>query len=509
MVSWRFQVDWDSDGDYSEASEDITSRVMAATWNLGMNQPFHEMAAEATMQMTLANWDRRFTPENTGSMYAGSMVPHRLVRVQSIYNGSTITHWTGWTNTYSPTYDQRGELVTVVECKGARSFLQDAEVFLDLLEGVTADEVIRAVLERVQLPPALTQAWVLGVAGNSELGNSTYLADTSVAYDLETGQKTLAYVGDNWADGIKAYSAIADAVMAERGRFFFNRTGQAVFWNRQHLQLITTNAGTINDAMHGLEYTYGGHLANVVQVDCYPRSISATPTDILWQSEETIDIDPGDEKVIRARFGEQNSDAKVGGKDVVTPNTVDGTLAVGSGSVNVAMDADAASATLTLTAGSTGASVTTLVIKGRKMTSYNNQQAEAQDVESITRYGRRVHSINAKLLDDVESAESVAKFELNRRKEIRGEVLKLTLMNKNSAAIAAQLGWEIGTRIRVQETQTAHDAEYFIVGESHDLREGSDHHITTWTLEPASTVKGWLLGVAGRSELGSATYLGF
>lgn len=508
-VTWRFLVDWDNDDDFADSYENITDYVLSAKWKLGMQKAYQDVADESTLDLTLRNDDRRFSPEYSSSPYYGELLPQRRVQVESVYSGSTVVHWTGWIEDVQPDWNRRGSLQARMRGVGAKKYLQDQEVYLPLMESVTADEVIQAILQASMFPPATANAWVLGRTGQSELGVSTYLADLSIAMDLEAGQSVFSYVGDNWMEGVDAYQAIVEAVMAERGRFFFDRSGKAVFWNRLHLQTATTVAGTFDNNFMGIDYQYGANIANIIQVECFPRSISATATDILWQNEEVIELESDDERTIRARYGEQESEAKVGGKNVLTPNTSDGSLVVSAGDVSVAMRADASSAELTLVAGSSGATIDTLIIRGRKLTSYNSQVAEARDVGSITDYGDRMQRFTLKLLDDFAQADRIARYELAKRKDPRGEVNKLTLMNRDAARLQHMIDRTIGDRILVTEDQTGHSTEYFIIGEQHELREGLQHHITHWALEAATLQQLWLLGVTGRSELGATTYLGF
>jgi len=71
----------------------------------------------------------------------------------------------------------------------------------------------------------------------------------------------------------------------ERGKFFFNRDGKAVFWNRQHLLKAAASAASLSDTMTGLEYTYAGLdvLQNDIVVVCHPRVIGATDQEVLSQ----------------------------------------------------------------------------------------------------------------------------------------------------------------------------------------------------------------------------------
>jgi hypothetical protein len=95
-------------------------------------------------------------------------------------------------------------------------------------------------------------------------------------------------------------------------------------------------------------------------------------------------------------------------------------------------------------------------------------------------------------LDSVGQAESLARYELARRKTPRGHARSLTLSGSNHAAQI--LARTLFDRITVQESQTGHDADYFIVAEAHTVDLGSTRHHVTWTLESADDNTFWVLG---------------
>jgi hypothetical protein len=66
----------------------------------------------------------------------------------------------------------------------------------------------------------------------------------------------------------------------------------------------------------------------------------------------------------------------------------------------------------------------------------------------------------------------------------------------------------LAIRLTITETQTAHNADYFIIGEEHVISDALTKHVTTWYLEPANSARYWVLGVAGYSEVGSTTKVG-
>lgn len=245
-VAWKFYIDWDNDGDFDEAIEDVSDYVQDARWRLGMRKAGDLMAAENTCHLTMRNDDKRFSPESTASPYAGSMVPWRGILIQSVCGGSTANHWRGYLESCQPIPGEHSKQRATITGTGSKKVLQGTEVFIALQEDVTADEVIQIIVDEV---------------------------DSGLALSKETGKTSLSYVGDNWDDGIDAYKAIKSLVQAERGRFFLDRGGTLQFWNRHHLISSTDVDGTVS-VWHGMAYAYGEDMVNRVGVTCRPRRIT-------------------------------------------------------------------------------------------------------------------------------------------------------------------------------------------------------------------------------------------
>jgi hypothetical protein len=102
----------------------------------------------------------------------------------------------------------------------------------------------------------------------------------------------------------------------------------------------------------------------------------------------------------------------------------------------------------------------------------------------------------------------IATFERNCRKAPRGAVSALTVVShgrNGGGQHAHQLARTIGDTITVKETQTAHDADYVIIGEAHELTHSATLWKTTWYLEPLP----WKRGDADRGKLGQTTVLAY
>lgn len=83
--------------------------------------------------------------------------------------------------------------------------------------------------------------------------------------------------------------------------------------------------------------------------------------------------------------------------------------------------------------------------------------------------------------------------------------------NKRTDEIIAELIKEVVTPPALNRAwvlgRAGNEAEYYVIGEAHELTHGATLWKTTWYLEPAPQAAAlpWKLGVTGRSELGAAT----
>jgi hypothetical protein len=123
---------------------------------------------------------------------------------------------------------------------------------------------------------------------------------------------------------------------------------------------------------------------------------------------------------------------------------------------------------------------------------------------SLNFYGAGILRLDLPALDRIEQADSLARYELSRRKTPRGLVSSLTLSSPQHSP--QMLTRTLFDRISVVESQTAHAEHYFIVAEAHQVDRGGYRHHVTWTLESAESNQFWVLG---RSLLGQTTVLAY
>lgn len=515
-TTWTIAIDWDRNGNFTGTYDDVTSYVISAEWVLGIQRSYQDCADNSVLKLVLNNADKRFSPENGSSPIAGKILPFRPAQIQSNDGTTTRTHWVGWVETIQPTVGRYGERQVQIVGSGALQFFKAAESKLSLQENKTTDQILAELIKEVVVPPSLAQAWILGQVGNSEVGATTYLADTTAYSTLDTGKLTLGMAADNWVtDGgpsnisknaFDVYQGIQDIVAAEHGRFLFDRSGKAIFWNRHHLLQGATSAATFNDTMVDMAYTYAGidRIKNEVIVNCHPRTITANTDNVLWDlGDAVIRVDAGQTRELYVKYADTEG-KRTGAKDVTVTD-----VTFQSGTASAAVTASANGATLKFTnSGTEPAIVSGCKVRGRKIVDAGQMEAKAIDNSSIISFGRRSLRLNLPSIDNLEQAQYIADFERDRRKSPKGEVNTITVAShgKNGGSQHAhQLARTLGDMITVTETQTGHSENYFIIGEAHELTDSATFYKTTWYLEIAPDTFPWQLGVAGRSELGTAT----
>ena len=513
---WTIGIDWDRDGDYT----DETARVLSASWTLGFQQAYMDVGNDAQLTLILRNDDRRFTPENSAGSLYGKLAPLRPVKIESNDGTTTRRHFSGWVQSIHPAANRHGERIAMIRVSGAMQFLKATETKIELQENQRSDRIIDTLINEVIFPPALSDSWVLGDPDYSKLGESTKLANLEAYSNYEEGALTLNMVGDNWVrqggysdqlkDTFDVYRGIRDITAAERGKFFFDREGKAVFWNRHHILDKDALDATLDDDMTDMKYTFASldQTKNEIIVTCHPRSLAAEPT-TLWELKDAIiRVAPGETREVYVKYKDEK-DKRIGGKDV----TVEG-LEFLQGNCTVEVEAKANGANLVFKneSADTEAVVEKCLVKGRKIVDEGQMDARAVDQTSITYFGRRTMNINLPSIDDLDQAQYIADFERDRRKTPFGLAQMITLQShaeRGGARHADQLELTVGSLVRLRETQTDHEGAYFIIGEAHELARGGKHWTTSWYLEPQVETLPWKLEDSSRSHLDMSAFLAY
>lgn len=474
---WRYRVDWDQDGDFGDANEDITADVIEAEWHLGMQEPFQLTADEATAEITLKNDTGTYNPESAGgTIYR----PHRAIEI-ALISGGTVEMYNGWVEKilpgYAPAGTQTGRQRVTFSCTGLKKIMQDQRVTLTLYTDTTGDAVIDDVMT------------ALGIT----------------AYTAETGLTLMPFYGD-LSSGRSAWDIIADLTNTERGRFYQDRGGSAIWWNRHHMLFPADAGGTVTGTgavkPKAVDYGFGRHLFNIVRVEVQQRTIEGSSV-TLWSLEEAIYIPAGGTRIIEVTLRKSN------GQFAATGTATAGTPTFSTGTATITVATKGGKATITVANGGTAdAILTALTLSGTPTITQNLLIAESTDTDSINEFGPRTQRLALTGLAGFDAARDVALYELGRLKQPFGDIRSITFINApDGVSNQHQYTWQIGTLLNVALSEISHDRDYFIIGEDH--KTGAGRHETTFYLEPADLRRYWILQHATYGKLESTTRLGY
>lgn len=476
---FKVYIDWDADNDFTDSYDDVSAYVIDAVWEQGIAEPYGVICDDSYCNITLRNDDGRFNPEDSSSPLYNKILPRRPLKIE--YNSQPLFY--GFVNvpiaSMRPAGVYTGKTEVVVEGYGYKQFLDNLEPTLQIYSNVTTDVIIEDVLSQVTLP----------VSGNPTLDTWS---------NLETGKYTVKTYGD--ISNVSAWQVLQEMVTAEQGRLFFDRGGTVTFYNRHHIILQTSTAGTITGSqLMSYDYGYGRYLANRIRATATPRQTGATET--LWTLDNAITIPPNSSINFDARLRKSTGQFAGGVSLTATPS-----FSAGTATVTVVPQGGKASVTVVNASTSQVAILDALTIDGVPTVQQNIIDVVVADNTSINSYGLSELQLALGSVVDYTDCASIAQYELTRRKNLTGDIRSITLktqVNNN------YWQYQIGDKIRIDlSALNGHVNDYIIIAERNLWNVGGIIE-TTYILEPSASNQFWLLGVSGYSELGQTTILAY
>lgn len=258
-----------------------------------------------------------------------------------------------------------------------------------------------------------------------------------------------------------------DALLTEAGDF---------------LLLDETEAITFADNMTGLGIQHGRNLANRIVVTAYPRKTD-TSNVVLYSLGSPMQIGNRQTLTFTGNYTDPSGGRAAGGLDMVFPvATTDytvNTLEDGSGTdltadavVTITFGASSASITVYNSSVQSGY-ITKFQLRGKGVYTYAETEFAAQDENSINQYGYFRNELDQKYQDSLLNGSAAAKTWLYHDRKPRNVIESIKyLANNSSALLRAFLFFDIGSPIKIQETDMAIDSSHIIQNISFVLRKG-------------------------------------
>lgn len=484
-ATYALYADWNNDGDYADAGEDISADWMQVVITRGFASPMARYPSVGRMSVLLRNAAQTYSPPATAT--ARPRVP---VRFTMTYGGTTKTLFEGHIESLRPTFGTQRERRAVMECVDRIADLDRFSGDVALQTNVWADDIITAVVAAVWTPD--TTAYDSGVNQFPISGDIHNGPRGGVGGDMFWQQNT---------QDVQAADKIADACIADWGRFFISGGGVPTYYNRHRMPLDTTSDITLDNTMTAMDYEMSDtEVHNFVEVTCHPRTVGET-YEVLGRIEQGRPpmIDAGGTSVFDVRFRDPANNAlHIAGLSMITPvATTDFTATsdeAGEGSdetANLSLSAtlygDHAEVTLANTA-AYPVYLQHLQIRGIAVRTREPITVIAQDATSIAAYGKRKLTLDAALLASDVQAQALANYLLGYYKDPLHDVRGVSFFaNRDATLMAAARDLELLQRVTLSEDQTGLDEEaLFIYALRHDITPPGIHRVTLNLEQPYS-----------------------
>lgn len=231
LPALQVEVAFSTDPDATDpAYIDVSDRVLSLNTRRGRQHELDTVQA-GTCSIRFDNGDRALDPSYSASPFYPYVLPMRKLRVSAVWAGTTYHLFTGYVERWPIVWEApKWGSVTVTAVDGMALLAQAdlAGTFPEELSGARIARVLSAAFWPESTPAS--GYWTLGT---SALDTTTTLSYGIPATVVDTGHALIPELIIEEGSSVSALSHIQEVVAAERGLFFIDGEGRAVFEDRQ------------------------------------------------------------------------------------------------------------------------------------------------------------------------------------------------------------------------------------------------------------------------------------
>lgn len=493
-ATYVLEIDWNNDGDFGDANENVTSDVYSVETIRGRDYASQLTGRAMPGQLVagLKNLDGTYSSFNASSPIYGNIVPGRKIRLRTT-SPSAATLWTGYLQNILPAGSLHGAPYVTLKAVGAIGKMSQKNVSPAKKDNQATGSIIGTILD--------SAGW------GSERS-------------IDAGQTT---VGKWFVNRLKAINAVRDIENTELGFFYESAAGDLVFEDRHHRlkEPHLTSQQTYSD-VSGMGY------ATLEQNDplreIYNEAIAmvkayetAGASEVLWTLQETPTVSPGATVIYWAEYPNVEKDVDTGAFVDSWDTPVVGTditqTGVDNGDIGLSVSKFANSMKIQITNNNVLATATLTLVraKGTKVTKKYPARIAQEDSASQTAYGKRTFRLPSKWLQSTIVAQDYVNYLIGRYKNPVPLLTMSFVANRDSTAMTEALTRDISDRITVvatgSKTKLGINTDFFIETIQHRIREGGKLHEVVFNLSESAGDSGWW--VLGISKLGTETKLAY
>ncbi len=470
------EVDWNNDGDFTDAYDDVIADVKSIHFSRGKSDELGK-AEVGQLSITLNNVNGLYSPSNSAGSLYGSLLPKRPIKVYYSSGGTNYPLFYGFIEEIVP-HPHLTEQDCIITAVDGLDFLSRHDLATALYKTTTDNTLTGAI-----------HGYILTDAGWS-----------ATMRTLDAGQDTVPYW---YGADVKARFAQEEIDDSEQGFSFIDGAGNFRFEDRHHRSTAThqTSQGTFDNTMAQITYSLNPkNVYNIVKVRITPWTLQAEAE--LWRLQETPTIPVGETYTY---WGESQYFVDAWVTPVITTDYT------ASGSVSITTTKFAKSIKLEVT--NTDTVPVTLTLLKARGTWYDDQTKvtrKAENSTSQTAYQKRTYELDGKYMTDANKAQDFANYAIGKFKDPRAE-LSMSIMNQDAATLTQILSREISDRITIVNTKLGVNADYFIDYMEHDISMGGLLHTVTYRLADCINEDFWTLDFSKLAEFATSgqTKLGY
>ena len=463
-ADYTVAIDWSGNGDFNGVGENVTARVLDR--GSGLTAQYGRDQARALSPLSpgearleLNNDSRDYSPDYAASPLAGLVRPGRPVKITATLNAVDYGLFRGHLDDFDILPDINARSVSA-SCLDALAKLKGVNISTGLYDARRSGEIVALILDAVGWP--------------------------TDARDLDLGATLVPWW---WVENQDAYEALMAIVDSEGPAALVSVDIDRTFIFRDRHHRLTRTASTTVQATFrdaGAEpllsppmtYDHGWRdIVNTVAFSVPDRALAAAESTV-WEMEGQRTITDGETLAVTAV-------ATSPFRSAITPEAgTDFTLL--SGVVTVSLSRTSGqSTTIYFTATGGPATIADLQLRAYSLETRGTVVVSAEDTASIAEHGRRsMPSSRDPVWANQYDAQAIADLIIGQRAN-RLPIVTATLVGGNDIRLLHQLSRDLSDRVRIVETQTGLDDEFYIERIEHavtDLR-----HVTRFGCEKVAT----------------------
>lgn len=492
------EVDWNNDGDFGDANEDVTADVLSVQTKRGRDyaSQLTGRAVAGRLEAVLKNPDGVYSSFNSASPIYGSILPGRKVRLRTT-SPSAATLWTGYLERIVPAGTAGGYPTALLEASGPLSRINGRRISPAAQASAASGTIVGAILDAAGWPA----------------GDRT----------IDTGQTTITRWHEDDADALDALREVEETEFGYAGE---SAAGNAVWEDRYHRLKSphTTSQATYSDAAAAalpyaaieqqdpLREIYNEVIASVE----FPSA--AGSNSVLWTYRGTNPtLTAGASLTLMAEYPNPAVGPDDGayvdswvtpvvGTDITQTGVANGDIAV-----SVTKNANSMEIVITNNHATDTATLTLVQARGDPVTRREPVRISNTDSTSQTAYGKRTYRLPGPWLPNITEALDFARYVVARYKDAHS-ALRLTLhANRSSGLMTEALTRDVSERVTVVATGSKSEmginGDFFIEAVAHRITDGGTRHLAVLELSDAAGDGGWW--VLNTSALATETRLAY